>query len=182
VRAVKLREVTDGHDGTWVAHPGLVPVAMAEFAQMPNTNQLDRMREDVSVSAADLLTVPQPPTISEDGLRTNIRVGIQYLESWLRGSGCVPINNLMEDAATAEISRAQLWQWVRHKSTLADGRVITLDLVESLMADELLKLRDQMGPAQFAAGQFVRAASLFQRMTESARFPEFLTSIAYREL
>ncbi|HSV16647.1 MAG TPA: malate synthase A [Tepidisphaeraceae bacterium] len=182
VRADKLREVTDGHDGTWVAHPGLVPVAMAEFARMPNANQLDRMREDLSVSAADLLTVPQPPTISEDGLRTNIRVGIQYLESWLRGSGCVPINNLMEDAATAEISRAQLWQWVRHKATLADDRVITLDLVESLVVEELSKVRDQMGPARFAAGQFVRAASLFQRMTESARFPEFLTSIAYREL
>jgi malate synthase len=182
VRADKLREVTDGHDGTWVAHPGLVSVAMEEFAKMPGTDQLARQREDVSVGAADLLTVPRPPHISEDGVRTNIRVGIQYLESWLRGSGCVPINNLMEDAATAEISRAQLWQWVRHKATLVDGRTVTLDLVETLMADELSKLRDQLGPSRFASGKFARAAELFQRMTESARFTEFLTSVAYRDL
>jgi malate synthase len=182
VRADKLREVTDGHDGTWVAHPGLVAVALEEFARMPGTDQLHRLREDVNVTVADLLTVPRPPHITEEGVRTNIRVGIQYLESWLRGSGCVPINNLMEDAATAEISRAQLWQWVRHHAALTDSRLVTLELVEALTADELNKLREQLGPNRFASGKFTRAAELFQRMTESARFPEFLTSVAYRDL
>jgi malate synthase len=182
VRADKLREVTDGHDGTWVAHPGLVPIAMHEFGKMPGGDQLDRLREDVQVTAEDLLGVPQPPSITEEGVRTNIRVGIQYLESWLRGSGCVPINNLMEDAATAEISRAQLWQWVRHQAALEDGRTVTLELIEAFMHEELDKLRGQLGGPTFTAGRFVRAAELFRQMTGSARFPEFLTSIAYQDL
>ena len=127
-----MREASDGHDGTWVAHPGLVAVAMEVFDEhMPGANQLDRLREDVHVTAADLLAVPDGP-ITEAGLRTNISVGVRYLESWLRGNGCVPIFNLMEDAATAEISRAQIWQWIRHPAgVLDDGRKITAELFRS---------------------------------------------------
>ena len=182
VRADKQREVGDGHDGTWVAHPGLVPIAMEQFAAMSGGDQIHRLRDDVKVNAADLLTIPQPPVITEAGVRTNIRVGILYLESWLRGSGCVPINNLMEDAATAEISRAQLWQWVRHGSRLDDGRAVTLDLVEQVMEQELAQFREQLGAARFASGKFARAAELFRQMTQSARFVEFLTSVAYQDL
>ncbi len=124
VRADKEREARDGHDGTWVAHPGLVPVALAVFNEvMPSPNQIDRARDDVQVTAAELIAVPEGP-ITEKGLRTNISVGIQYIEAWLRGMGAVPINNLMEDAATAEISRAQVWQWIHHeRGVLSDGRL-----------------------------------------------------------
>jgi len=140
VRADKLREVMDGHDGTWVAHPGLVSVAREVFeAVMPGPNQLERRREDVHASAADLLEVPRG-TRTEEGLRLNVRVGIQYTEAWLRGNGCVPLYNLMEDAATAEISRAQLWQWVQNKARLEDGRAIDRALYEKLRDDEVGKL------------------------------------------
>ena len=134
VRADKEREATDGHDGTWVAHPGLVPIAMEIFNRhVPGANQLDRLRPDVVVTAKDLLTVPQGK-ISEAGLRNNISVAVQYMAAWLGGNGCVPINNLMEDAATAEISRAQLWQWVHHAAgVLDDGRRVTLELVRDFM-------------------------------------------------
>src|SRR5437016_1865552 len=136
VRADKHREATDGHDGTWVAHPGLVPIAMAEFdAVMKRSNQIERKREDVQVTAADLLQVPEG-TITEAGLRNNISVGLQYLESWLRGSGCVPINNLMEDAATVEISRAQIWEWIHNPiGILDDGRKVTIELYKQLYRD-----------------------------------------------
>src|SRR5213592_3114450 len=136
VRQDKLREVREGHDGTWVAHPALVDVAKRAFDEgMPGPNQLDRMREDVNVTAANLL---EPPvgTRTEPGLRLNIRVGIRYLEAWLGGQGAVPIYNLMEDAATAEISRAQIWQWLRHRAALEDGTVVTRPLVERLTSDE----------------------------------------------
>jgi len=182
VRADKDREVTDGHDGTWVAHPGLVPIALEAFAPMSGDNQIDRPRPAVHVTAADLLTVPHPPTITEQGVRTNINVGLQYLEAWLRGQGCVPINNLMEDAATAEISRAQLWQWVYHEAMLADGRILTLDLVLQLMREELAKLQTELGTPRFAAGQFAEAARLFVEMTKSEQCPEFLTAVAYEQL
>src|SRR5258706_3719102 len=127
VRADKRREANDGHDGTWVAHPGLVSIAMEEFdAVMKGPNQIFRKREDVHITAADLVAVPEG-TITEAGLRNNISVSLQYLESWLRGSGCLPINNLMEDAATVEISRSQIWQWVHHPTgILVDGRIVTL--------------------------------------------------------
>src|SRR5262249_14966858 len=129
VRQDKLREVHAGHDGTWVAHPGLVPIAKEIFdTHMKAPNQISRSREDVQATAEDLLTVPEGPK-TVDALRWNIDVGLQYLESWLRGSGCVPINNLMEDAATAEISRAQVWQWVHHRATLSDGQQVTPELV-----------------------------------------------------
>ena len=179
VRADKEREREDGHDGTWVAHPGLVQIAREEFATLGSDHQIDRLRGDVNVSAADLLAVPQPPSISEAGIRKNISVGIQYLESWLRGQGCVPINNLMEDAATAEISRAQLWQWVRHGCPLADGRVVSLELIQLLIDQEMDKIRDAVGNDRLIGRRFDEARQLFVEMTRSVECPEFLTSLAY---
>jgi malate synthase len=179
VRADKRRECEDGHDGTWVAHPGLVGVAREEFAKVGGDNQIHRDRTDVRVSAADLLDVPQRPHISEAGVRKNINVGLQYLESWLRGNGCVPINHLMEDAATAEISRAQLWQWARHRARTIDDRVITVELVERMMTEELDKLRAALGEERFARSRFERAHQLFVRMIRADACPEFLTSLAY---
>jgi malate synthase len=175
----KLREVNAGHDGTWVAHPGLVPVARGVFdARMAASHQLQVTRDEVRVTAADLLAVPEGE-ITFQGLRTNIDVGIQYLEAWLRGSGCVPIYNLMEDAATAEISRTQVWQWVTHGAKLADGRRVTADLVRHTMVDELGKLREQLGPARFDSGKFDLASKLFDQMMTGTDFPEFLTTVAY---
>jgi len=182
VRADKLREVKDGHDGTWVAHPGLVAVAQEVFdAHMPGPHQLHVMRDDVHVAADDLLRVPAG-TRTEEGLRHNVRVGVQYLESWLRGLGCVPIYNLMEDAATAEISRTQLWQWVHHGATLADGRKITRAEFSRAMKDELAKLRASLGAARFDAGRFPDASELFERLVTSESFTEFLTLPAYEYL
>jgi malate synthase len=182
VREDKRREATDGHDGTWVAHPGLVAIAAEQFATFGGDDQIHRARDDVKVAANDLLNVPQPPRISEQGIRTNCSVGIQYLESWLRGQGCVPINNLMEDAATAEISRAQLWQWVKHRATTADGRPITAELVTRLMDEELSKLRASLGDGRFASGKFKEARELFVQMMNASVCPDFLTSIAYASL
>lgn len=183
VRIDKRREATDGHDGTWVAHPGLVPLALAEFdAVMKTPNQIDKKREDVHATAADLLQVPDG-TITEGGVRNNISVGLQYLESWLRGIGCVPINNLMEDAATVEISRAQLWQWTRHpKGILDDGRKVTIQLFRSLMEDELNKLKNAIGEQQFAQRKFAPAAEILDNIVANDQFVEFLTLPAYRYL
>jgi malate synthase len=183
VREDKLREAGDGHDGTWVAHPGLVPVALEVFNErMPGPNQLDRLREDVQVSAADLLTVPDGP-ITEAGLRININVGLRYLESWLRGSGCVPIFNLMEDAATCEISRTQIWQWIRHpRGVLDDGRKITVELFRSVMDEELAKIRADIGPEAFDQGKFPLAREIFDQVTTSPTLVEFLTLPAYEHL
>jgi malate synthase len=182
VRADKKREANDGHDGTWVAHPGLVPVAMEAFEHLPGGNQLQRSRCDVHVAAQQLLSVPHGPRVSEQGIRTNISVGIRYLESWLRGSGCVPINNLMEDAATAEISRTQLWQWCKHATAMTDGRVVTVDLVEQMINEELAKLRTGFGEDRFEEGKYLLAGELFSRMTQAEECPEFLTSVAYELL
>ncbi len=181
VRQDKLREVTAGHDGTWVAHPGLVPVANEIFERMNAPNQLHVLREDVEVSARDLMKVPKGE-ITEEGLRINIDVGIQYLESWLRGTGCVPIYNLMEDAATAEICRAQVWQWVRHESRMKDGRIVTKDLVRTTMAEELEKLKTHLGDSKFGSGKFELAAELFERITLRSEFPEFMTLAAYEHI
>src|SRR5712692_8336494 len=183
VRADKKREVNDGHDGTWVAHPGLVAIAMEEFdAVMKGPNQIYRKREDVHVTAADLLKVPEG-TITEAGLRNNISVSMQYLESWLRGSGCVPINNLMEDAATVEISRAQIWEWIRHpKGILDDGRKVTIDLFRELLNDELAKLRSAIGDAQFEKRPFKTAAEILDTIITDDQFVEFLTLPAYQYL
>jgi malate synthase len=178
----KEREVADGHDGTWVAHPGLVPIAKEVFDRdMPGANQLDRLRDDVSVSSADLLKVPRG-TITEAGLRTNLRVGVQYLEAWLRGTGCVPLYYLMEDAATAEISRAQVWQWIRHGAALPDGRKITVELSRNMLREELARIRAAMGDAPYKAGQFERASKLFDEIMTSDEFVQFLTLPAYQYL
>ncbi len=182
VAADKRREVQDGHDGTWVAHPALVPLAKKIFDEgMTGPNQLGRMREDVRVTAADLLRVPEG-AITEDGLRHNITVGLLYLEAWLRSVGCVPIFHLMEDAATAEISRSQLWQWVRHGATLEDGRTVTADLYRRTVQEELLRIRELVGEDQFARGAFEEATDLFDRMVTRDGFTEFLTLPAYEEL
>jgi len=173
VRQDKLREVKAGHDGTWVAHPALVSIAKEVFdSHMPTVNQITRDRADVRVSAKDLLTVPEGD-ITEEGLRWNIDVGLQYLESWLRGSGCVPIYNLMEDAATAEICRAQAWQWLRHGAKLKDGRVVTPTLVRQIITEQKNELN---------GSRMEDAAKIFERMMTSSEFPEFLTLAAYRYL
>ncbi|MGH6989677.1 MAG: malate synthase A, partial [Stellaceae bacterium] len=182
VRADKLREAGDGHDGTWVAHPGLVPIAKEIFdKQMPEANQIARKRQDVHVDAGDLLDMPQG-TITEAGLRQNLNVGIGYLEAWLRGVGCVPLYNLMEDAATSEISRAQVWQWIRHRAMLEDGRTIDLDLCTTIMAEELAKLRALAGDEAFDQGRHDDAAALFTEMLAAEKFPDFLTLPAYDKL
>jgi malate synthase len=182
VRADKEREAGDGHDGTWVAHPGLVPIAMEVFDRlMPTPNNLGRIREDVNVTASDLLAVPAGE-ITEAGLRSNVDVSIRYMAAWLGGNGCVPIHNLMEDAATAEISRAQLWQWVHHGSVLADGRKVTLELVRQVTAEELGKIGSETGDAAFASGHYQRAATLVDELTAKDRFETFLTLTAYREI
>jgi len=182
VRADKLREAGDGHDGTWVAHPGLVGIAEEIFdREMPQPNQIARKRQDVDVAAADLLTVPTG-TITEAGLRQNLNVGIGYIEAWLRGTGCVPLYNLMEDAATAEISRAQIWQWIRHGAKLDDGRLIDAALCEALLDDELGKLRTAAGEEAYQGGRFEDAATLFRELIEAPVFPEFLTLPAYDKI
>jgi malate synthase len=182
VRADKLREVRDGHDGTWVAHPGLVPVALEIFdAHMKSANQIHVKREDVSVTEEDLLRVPEG-TRTEGGLRTNVRVGVQYLEAWLRGNGCVPLYNLMEDAATAEISRTQVWQWLHHRATLEDGRALTPARFRGVVDDELRELRSTLGAARYDSGRFAEARALFEEMSTSTTFSEFLTLPAYDEL
>ncbi len=179
VRQDKLREVSAGHDGTWVAHPGLVPVAREVFDRhMSSPNQISYKREDVHVKAQDLLTVPQGE-ISEKGLRWNLDVGIQYLESWLRGSGCVPIYGLMEDAATAEICRTQVWQWVKFNAKLDDGRPVTYNLVQELLADQVVEIWQHLGPEKFNQGRFRLAADLLEPMVTGADFPEFLTEVCY---
>lgn len=183
VREDKRREVLDGHDGTWVAHPGLVPIAMAEFdALMPTPNQIQRQRDDVHVRAEDLLRVPDG-RITEAGLRNNISVGLQYLESWLRGSGCVPINNLMEDAATVEIARAQIWQWIHHtEGILSDGRKVTIALFRQLLDDEQVQWNSTLGEQHYALRKFDTAAQLLDQIVTSDEFIEFLTLPAYQYL
>ncbi|MCB9897171.1 MAG: malate synthase A [Planctomycetes bacterium] len=182
VRADKLREVGDGHDGTWVAHPALVPVAREIFdAHMQGPNQLDVTRDDVHVTARDLLAVPDGP-ITEAGLRMNVNVGVQYLEAWLGGNGCVPIHDLMEDAATAEISRTQIWQWIRHDCRLDDGRPVTAELFRDVLAEELELIRAELGAKRYDGGHFADAAELFERMSTSERCEEFLTLPAYEKI
>ncbi len=179
VRADKLREVEEGHDGTWVAHPGLVSTAKKVFDEkMPQPNQISRLRDDINITAEDLLKVPQG-TITERGIRQNIRVAILYLTSWLDGRGCVPLDNLMEDAATAEISRAQLWQWLRHGAKLDDGRVISLPLVQVLLDQEIRKIRQENGQDPDI---LTKAIALLINLVTADRFEEFLTIPAYRYL
>jgi malate synthase len=182
VRADKEREAGDGHDGTWVAHPDLVPVAMEVFDRlMPTPNQLGKLREDVSVSREDMLQVHAGER-TEAGVRENIRVGVQYIEAWLRGRGAVPLYNLMEDAATAEISRAQVWQWIRQKAVLADGREMTPELFRQLLDEEMAALRQTLPAEAFERGRFAEAIKLFADMSLAQTFEEFLTLPAYRAL
>ena len=183
VRADKHREATDGHDGTWVAHPGLVAIAMEEFdAVMKGPNQIDRKREDVHVTAADLIAMPSG-TITEAGVRNNISVSLQYMESWLRGNGCVPIFNLMEDAATTEIARSQIWQWLHSsKAVLDDGRTIDTNLFHQLMTEELDKIKTAIGAQQYASRRFQTAAELIDKIITDDQFVEFLTLPAYQYL
>jgi len=178
VRQDKLREVRNGHDGTWVAHPGLIAVAKAVFDEhMPGPNQLDNKREDVNVTAEDLLTVAEGP-ITEAGFRQNINVGLLYTEAWLRGNGCVPLYNLMEDAATAEISRTQLWQWVRYRARRDDGKAIDEALFAKTLNEEVAKIKRGLNDAERARAVDT-AAELFRKMVLTKEFNEFLTLPAY---
>ena len=182
VRADKLREVKAGHDGTWVAHPGLVPIAMEIFdAGMPQPNQIATAMPTAEITAKDLLTVPEGP-VTEKGLRQNLNVGILYLEAWLRGNGCVPLYNLMEDAATSEISRTQVWQWLKNRVTLADGRTLTPELYQQVFDEEVGAVRARLAEEGVGAGRYELAAQLFDRMIRSEELPEFLTLSAYEEL
>jgi malate synthase len=183
VRADKEREATDGHDGTWVAHPGLVPIALEAFdREMPAPNQIERTRDDVTVTEADLLAVPGG-AITEQGLRTNINVGLQYMAAWLAGSGAVPIYNLMEDAATAEISRSQIWQWIRHPAgVLEDGRKVTVELFRQMLDEELPKIEAEVGAEAYAVGKYGQARQLLTDLTASDEFVEFLTIPGYEYL
>jgi len=185
VGADKEREARDGFDGTWVAHPDLVPVATECFDRVlgERPNQIERRRDEVQVSAAQLTDLAIPGgAITEAGLRLNVSVGIQYLESWLRGNGAAAINNLMEDAATAEISRSQIWQWVRTGSKLADGRLVSEDLVRQIADQELEQIRQRWGEEAYAGGRFKEARAIFERVALAPIFVEFLTLPAYEAL
>jgi malate synthase len=182
VRQDKVREANNGHDGTWVAHPGLVHIALEAFDAVmgDKPNQIDRTLEDVAITADDLLNFGPEGPITEAGVRTNINVGVQYLGAWLAGVGCVPIHNLMEDAATAEISRSQLWQWIHNeKGVLDDGRKIDVPMFRDLLAEEMVKIKDELG-ANYDAGRYEEAARLFDEISTADRLVDFLTLPAYR--
>lgn len=182
VRADKEREAGDGHDGTWVAHPDLVPVANEVFDRlMPQANQLGKLREDVNVGRADMLEV-HDGTRTEAGFRENIRVGVQYLEAWLRGRGAVPIYNMMEDAATAEISRAQIWQFVQYGVELEGGTKVTKDLFKRCLAEEMERVKGEVGPDNYAKGRFPEAIEIFSKLSLAPEFEDFLTLPAYAKL
>jgi len=181
VRADKEREAGNGHDGTWVAHPDLVPVAKQVFDRlMPQPNQLG-VRGGEAITEHDMLQIHNGVR-TEAGLRENIRVGVQYIEAWLGGRGAVPLYNLMEDAATAEICRAQIWQWIRHGAALDDGRAVTGELFKALLSDEMDTLRTALTPAVYDRGHFATAIRLFSQMTLARDFAPFLTLPAYQEL
>lgn len=182
VKKDKEREVNEGCDGSWVAHPDLVPVAREVFERlMKGDNQLGNIPDETPVTQEGLLKIHEG-TRTEEGLRTNIRVGVQYIEAWLRGNGAVPLYNLMEDAATAEISRTQIWQWQKHGAKLEDGRTVTNELVEELLADEMAKLRDTLGADVYDSGRFPEAIKIFQDLSESEELAPFLTTPAYEIL
>ena len=183
VRADKTREAQDGHDGTWVAHPGLVQIAKEEFDKyMPTPNQIFRKLDDLDVAAADILAIPAG-SITEAGLRTNVDVGIQYMAAWLSGNGCVPIYNLMEDAATAEISRSQVWQWIHNPNAkLEDGRAITPAMFHAVVEDVLAELKEKVGPEFYATHNYELAAKLFEEISLKDEFTDFLTLTAYEYL
>src|SRR5438067_13211722 len=184
VKADKEREATYGHDGTWVAHPGLVPVALEAFNRlMPGPNQItSKKRDDVKVTAADLVRFQPETPITEAGLRLNINVAIQYIGAWLAGQGAVPIFNLMEDAATAEISRSQVWQWIRSaKGKLDDARKVTKEMVAAMIPEGMHKIRTLLGPA-FCEGRYEEASKIFADLVNNDAFVEFLTLPAYERI
>jgi malate synthase len=185
VKDDKTREANDGFDGSWVAHPGMVEVCREAFTAVlgDRPNQLDRLRDDVHVTAEQLLDVASTPgEVTENGLRSNISVGIQYLESWLRGNGAVGINNLMEDAATAEISRSQVWQWLHNGVELSGGQTVTRELVERLIEEEMAAIRERVGDEAFEKGRWADARDLFTEMALADEYPEFLTLPAYERM
>ena len=182
VRTDKLREARAGHDGTWIAHPALAAIARQAFdAVMHGENQLDVPRNDVHVGAAQLLRAPQG-RVTQAGIRRNIRVGVQYLEAWLGGNGCVPLYHLMEDAATAEICRAQLWQWLRHGTRTAEGRTFTPEYFHELLGEELEHIHREIGAARTLSGVFPTATRLFAGMVTDEAFDDFMTLPAYELL
>ena len=182
VKSDKKREASAGHDGTWVAHPGLSIIALEAFnEEMPDANQIHKKIEDPEISAQDLLKVPSG-NITEKGLRHNIKVGLQYLEAWLSGNGCVPLYNLMEDAATAEISRAQLWQWIRHRCKLDSGEEINSNYFGLILEEELREIEKEIGEERFSNGKFQLASEIFKSMIISKKFDEFLTLPAYQHI
>jgi malate synthase len=185
VRKDKEREVSQGYDGTWVAHPDLVPVAREVFEKGLDgaPNQLERKRDDVHVAAADLLNLSATPgAITEKGLRTDVNVGFQYISFWLTGRGAAAINSLMEDAATAEISRSQIWQWVHHGVELDDGRTVTPDLVRQILDEETAKIREAVGDKVWEAGRPDDTREIFEGVALSPELIEFLTIPAYAYL
>ncbi|MFL6653330.1 MAG: malate synthase A [Sulfurifustis sp.] len=185
VRADKARDASDGYDGGWIAHPGLVQIAMEEFKRVlgDRPNQIDKQRPDVTANAADLLNFQPEQPITEVGVRMNIDVGIQYLGSWLAGNGCVPIHNLMEDAATAEISRSQVWQWIRSpKGKLDDGRKVTAEMVRKMIPEVLEGIRKEHGDVNFNRTPYTQAAQIFEQMSTSETLAEFLTLPLYERL
>jgi malate synthase len=185
VRADKAREAGDGYDGSWVAHPGLVQICMEEFKRVlgERPHQIDKQRPDVNATAKDLLNFQPEQPITEAGLRMNIDVGIQYLGSWLAGNGCVPIHNLMEDAATAEISRSQVWQWIRSpKGKLDDGRKVTVEMVRGMIPGVLDDIRKEHGDATFNRMPYKQAAQIIEQMVTAETFTEFLTLPLYEKL
>ena len=178
----KKREAELGHDGTWIAHPGLADIAFNAFNEvMPESNQINKEYSNPHITKSDLLKVPKGP-ITEKGLRHNIKVGVQYLEAWLKGNGCVPLYNLMEDAATAEISRAQLWQWIKHEVNLSSGNKVTIDMVNKIFDEELAVIKNEIGSERFESGKFKLATDLFKGMISSDSFDEFLTLPAYKHI
>jgi malate synthase len=185
VKEDKDREANDGFDGTWVAHPDLVEVATEAFDRVlgDRPNQLERQRPEVSVTPAQLIDVKVPGgTITENGVRLNVSVGIQYLESWMRGTGAAAINNLMEDVATAEISRSQIWQWVKHSAEMADGQKVSADLVREIADDEMTKLRERLGSEAWSKSRFTEARQVFEEVALSATFEPFLTLVALKHI
>jgi malate synthase len=185
VKEDKDREASDGFDGTWVAHPDLVPTATAAFDRVlgDRPNQLERQRPEVEVKAGQLSAVHVPGgTITENGLRMNVSVGIQYIESWLRGVGAAAINNLMEDVATAEISRSQVWQWVRHSSMLSDGQAVSAELVREIAEDELATIRKRLGEDGWTKSRFADARAVFEQVALAKDFPSFLTLVALEHI
>ena len=180
VKKDKKREAEAGHDGTWIAHPGLAPIALEAFnIVMPNNNQIEKTLKNPGITQDDLLKVPVG-IITEDGFRENIKVGIQYVEAWLCGNGCVPLYNLMEDAATAEISRSQIWQWIKNKVIMDNGSLITVEYFESILYQELEAIKDEIGDDRFNSGKFNMASELFKDMILKDDFDEFLTLPAYK--